>query len=208
MAIAEFKISLSLIGTIVNKIKNIVPTIKNLAFRPKAIIEFKTQRVIVKNSGGIESHISYPCILISFTKDVKINVGSIKINNESLSYLLSTDDNFLRQNERSKDPHTITNNRIMPFVSKNWKNLTQRKCWYPIERLEQEVFPICIGTNKHSFLFNKIKKPHVFFSGKNLVLSLDIDGDDYQYCVPTIDVCKVIVENLISNKPPARIESE
>ncbi len=195
--VAEVKISVAFIGGLLKSIYGIIPKLINNCRRPKAKIDIRNQNIIVKDGSNVESHISYPCIRISFEKDAKIDVGSIKINNESLACMLSCDPNHLRQNKGSKEPYTIINNRIMPFVYDNWSKLTQQKtCLFEIESHEQEVFPLYIKKEMSHSIFSPKKNSLVFFPKKKLILSLNIDGVDYEYGLDLIDSCKVIINNL------------
>jgi hypothetical protein len=193
---AEINFNVAFIGNVIKLIWNIIPTLMNLLRRPKACIEFKNQNIRFKNSKDIESHITYPCILIAFTKDVKIDARSININNESLHCMLSNDPNHLRQNPESKESHTVINNRIMPFVYDKWGELTQRACWFEIKSKEQEVFPLYINTVMSHGIFNPKKNSRVFAPKTKLILSLNIDGSDYEYGISLINACKVIINNL------------
>lgn len=127
-----------------------------------------------------------------FKKDVKIDVRSIKVNNESLS----KDQNYLLQNPESNESHTVTNNKIMPFVYGNWGNLTQRACWFEIKKLEQEAFPLNVNKEMSHFIFRSLQKTRVFFPKTKLILSLNIDGLDCEYGISLINACKVIINNL------------
>jgi len=197
--IAELKFSVSFIGNVIKAALDIFPKLINWCKRPKANIEIKNQNIIFKDSKGKESHVFYPCILISFTKDVKIDVRSIKINNESLSVMLSRDSNHLRQNQNSQEPHTVVNARIMPFVYENWQHLTQRACHFDIKAHEQEVFPLYLKESMSHTVFSHKKKPRVFFPKKNIVLSLNVNGTDYEYSIPLLKACQVIINNMAFN---------
>ena len=194
--VAEIKISLAFVSTIIKSIWNFFPTVINYIFRPKAKIEIKNHNIVIKDNQNIESHISYPCILISFPKDVKIDVGSIKINNESLTCMLSRDPHFLNQKEGSQNQVTITNNRIMPFVSKNWSEICQKVFWFEVKNHEQEAFPLYFKQGMSNFLFNHKKKPKIFMARKKLIISMCIDGKTYEYALPILDVCELVINNL------------
>ncbi len=195
----ELKISLSIVGSVLKSILGALPKILNLCRRPKAKVEIKNQNIIFKDQNSIESHISYPCILISFKKDIKIDVRSIKINNETLHCMLSRDPNHLRQNPNSKEPHSIINNRIMPFVYNNWSQLTQKTFLFQIKSQEQEVFPLYIK-EMSCCLFSQKKNPRLFFPKSKVTLSFDANGSSYEYGISLMEACKVIINNL-SSKP-------
>ena len=194
--VAEIKISIGFVLSIIKSIWNFFPTIINYISRPKAKIEIKNQHIVIKNNQDIESHLNYPCILITFSQDVKVDARSIKLNNETLTCMLSRDPIFLNQKDGSKDQIAITNNRIMPFVSENWLTLNQKACNFEIKKLEQEAFPLFIHQEMSHFLFNHKKDPKVFMAKKKLIISMCIDGKTYEYALPILDVCKLIINNL------------
>ena len=97
----EIKISIGFVFSIIKSVCNFFPKIINYISRPKAIIEIKNQLIVTRNNQGVESHLRYPCILISFTQDVKVDVRSIKLNNETLTCVFSRDPNFLNQKEEN-----------------------------------------------------------------------------------------------------------
>ena len=192
--ITELKISVAFIRVFLKSIYEVIPKLVNLCRRPKANIEIRNQNIIVKDSDGVESHLSYPCILVSFKKDLKIDVGSIKINNERFCGMLSADTNYLKQSGQ----FFVTNNRIMPFIKENWQNLTQKKCLFEIRSYEQEVFPLNINTSMSHAIFKPKVKARVFFPSKKLIFSFNADGKFYEYGIPLIGSCKVIINNLAS----------
>ncbi|MDD3019722.1 MAG: hypothetical protein PHX61_01925 [Alphaproteobacteria bacterium] len=194
--IAEFKISLAFIGSIIKTIWNTIPTILNLCTRPKAKIEIKNHNIIVTDNDQAQHHYSYPTISISFEKDVKIDVRSIHINNETLHCMMSRDPIYLRQNQNSQEPLTITNNDLMVFIHQNWSTLTQQACLFEIAAHEQQVLPLYLREGMSNCLFNTIKKPRIFFPQKKLCLSMNIDGKDYQYSLNLLEVSKVVINNL------------
>jgi hypothetical protein len=200
--VAELKFSVAFIWKIIKSIKDVIPTLLNLLCRPKADIEIRHQHIIFKNMNGVESMIDYPCILISFKKDVKIDVRSIKINNESLTCMLSRDKNYLRLNQKSKESHTVINNNIMRLVSDNWQNLNQQACWLDIKNLEQEALPLNFNKEMSHCIFSPLESAHVFAPKSKLVLSLNIDGSNYEYGISLIDACRVIVNYLASRSLP------
>ena len=184
------------IGSILKYIQQFIPIVMNYSCRPKCKIEIKHQYIVIKNGDNVESHVSYPCILLSFKKDMRIDVRSIKLNNETLNGLLSSDPNFLKQQEGSTNKITITNNKIMTFISKNWFEIHQKACFFDIRKFEQEVLPLFLEKGNSHFLFNHKKDPRVFSSKEKLVISLCIDGKTYEYALPILDVCKVVINNL------------
>ncbi len=174
----------------------LIPKLINLLCRPKVIAEVKNQNIIYRNNLNAESHASYPCIIISSKKDLKIDVRSIKLNNESFYCMLSRDPHFLRQNLQQADHITIANNKIMPFVHQNWSQLTQKSCWFEIKKHEQEALPLYIHKEMSHFIFNPKKKSRVFFAKSKVILSLNIDGTEYDYGIPLIDLCRIVINNL------------
>ena len=194
--ITELKISIAFIGSVLKAIWNTIPTIVNLCIRPKAKREIKNHNIIVTDNDQAQHHYSYPAILISFEKDVKIDVRSIRINNETLSCMMSRDPIYLRQNPNSQEPLTITNNGLMVFIKDNWSTLTQQACPYEIAAHEQQVLPLYLKEGMSNCLFNPIKKPRIFFPKKKLCLSMNINGKDYQYGLNLLEVSKVVINNL------------
>jgi hypothetical protein len=192
----DVKISVSLIISAIKWVWNIIPTLKNYALRPKADLTIKNHIIVIKDKNDAEHHINYPCLLLSFQKDVRIDLRSIKLNNETLHCLLSSDPNFLNQKESSQNKITITNNRIMPLISENWLILCQQACYFDIKRLEQEAFPLFIKQGKSHFLFNHKKDSRIFSPKNKLIISMCIEGKTYEYALPLLDVCKVIINNL------------
>jgi hypothetical protein len=192
----EFKLSISIIGGALKAIRNTIPTVINLCTRPKAKIEIKGHLIIVADNNQVTSHHSYPSILISFEKDVKIDVGSIGINNETLKCMMSRDPIFLRQNLRSKEPLSIKNNDLMVFIKTNWSTLTQQRCFFERAAHEQQALPLYLKEDMSHCLFKKIKKPRIFFPQKKLCLSMNINGKDYQYGLNLLKVSKVVINNL------------
>lgn len=193
--ITELKISIAFIGSVLKTIWNTIPIIINLCARPKAKIEIKNHNIIVTDSNRTEHHHSYPAILISFEKDVRIDARAIKVNNETLHCMMSRDPIYLRQNPNSQEPHTITNNGLMVFIKDNWSTLTQQACPYEIAAHEQQVLPLYLKEGMSSCLFNPIKKPCIFFPKKKLCLSMNINGKNYQYGLNLLEVSKVVINN-------------
>jgi len=194
--ITEFKVSIAFIGSVLKTIWNTIPTVINLYTRPKAKIEIKNHNIIVTDNSQTQHHLPYPAILISFKKDVKVDVRSIRINNETLHCMMSRDPIYLRQNSNSQEPLTITNNDLMVFIYQNWSTLTQQTCLFEIAAHEQQVMPLYLREGMSHSLFNLIKKPRIFFPKKKLCLSMNIDGKDYQYGLNFLKVSKVVINNL------------
>ncbi len=191
----EINFSASIIGSIIKSIWNLIPTIKNYLLRPKANIQIKHNIIEIEEQSKTH-HINYPCIMISFKRDTKIDVSSIKLNNQTLHGMLSRDPNFLNQNPSSKNPITVKNNRIMPFISDNWLELNQKPCHFDFKKLEQEAFPLFVKKEMSHFLFNPKNKSRLFRPKTKLTLSLNIEGQEYEYGIQLIDACKVIINNL------------
>lgn len=194
--IAEIKISISLLISFFKAVYSFVPTSINLCFRPKAEIQIKNHCIVIEGQDGVESHLSYPCILIGFKKDVEVDVSSVKINDQSFYGMLSRDPNFLNQNQNSKDPHVIKNNNLMRIVSQNWLEITQGTYLFKIKSYQQEVFPLYVKGGMSNFIFNSKKKARVFFPKQKLIFSIKINGSDYQYGISMMAACKVIINNL------------
>ncbi|MFH1157614.1 MAG: hypothetical protein V1721_01825 [Pseudomonadota bacterium] len=189
--VAEFKIGSGVVIGVAKYIWRLIPTVMNYACRPKASIEVKRQNIVVRDVNGTESHICYPCILLSFKKDVRIDVRSIKLNNETLTNIFGTDPIYLNQKNTGTNKVTITNNRLMPFVSDNWQQLTQQACYFDVKKFDQEAIPFC--TERANLLFSYKKEPKVFCAKKKLVISLCVEDHTYEYALPILDVCKVVI---------------
>ncbi len=84
----------------------------------------------------------------------------------------------------------------MPFVSENWLALHQQTCNFEIKKLEQEALPLFINQEMSHFLFNHKKDPKVFRAKQKLIISMCIDGKTYEYSLPILDVCKLVINNL------------
>lgn len=193
--VAELKVSISIIGNVLKTIWNTIPMVINLCMRPKAKIRIKNHNIIVTDSNQTEHHHSYPAILISFEKDFKVDVRSIRINNETLHCMMSRDPIYLRQNSNSQETLTITNNDLMVFIHQNSRALTQQACPFEIAAHEQQVLPLYLKEGMSNCIFKAISKPRIFFPKKKLCLSMNIDGKDYQYGLNLLEVCNVVINN-------------
>lgn len=194
--VLEIKLSLHTILALLKSIWNIIPSLLNIIVRPKATIQIRNQIIETEDINGNIHHYNYPSVLISFNRGVKIDIGSIRLNNETYMCLLSRDDNFLKQDKNSKHPITVKNNKLMPFVKENWLALTGRSLYLSFDRLEVIVLPLCVKKQGVNFLFLPLKTTKTFLPANKLILSLNIDGKDFEYSLPLLSVCKVVINHL------------
>jgi len=168
----------------------------NLIFRPKIKLDIRNHNIVVCKR-DVDSHVSYPCVFMTFPQDVDVQISSIKINNETLMCMLSRNEIFSKQGQGSKNQVIIKNNIIMPFISENWLDLCQQGRILTFKAHKTEVFPLIVNKSMSHWVFSVKENPKVFRPKSKVVVSLDVNGHSYDYGLPLMKCSKVIIDNLV-----------
>lgn len=194
--VLDIKVSIGIVGAIFKFLKQPFKAVWNGLWRPKIKIVFKNHVIVIKDSSEKESHQNYPCLLVSFSETVKLNAKDIKINNETLSCLFQSDKNFLNQKDGSQNRVEVLNCPIYKQFSEKWLDVLQGTVFIDVPNHEPLIIPLDFKKAKSHILFNPKKNPKLLCASKKLILTLNINGKDFEYGIPLDKVCKVVINHL------------
>jgi hypothetical protein len=188
----ELKLSLSLIGAAFKFVQQPFCALWNFLSRPKANIDFRNHNIVVKDNDGVEHHINYPCLFVWFNQNQKLDLKKIKLNNESLQGLVSSDQYFLRQNSSGQNRVEIMGCEVYKYFN----DTSKVQILVEVPAFEVLIIPLCLEKGKSNLIFNAKKNSKLLFPSKKFTLTLNINGKDYEYGIGLVSFCKVVVNNL------------
>lgn len=181
------KISISLGKFVWLYIKSPLLKTLNLLRRPKLIIKFKIEHFDFIGENQAIARINIPYIAITNNKHQKIKIIPSLVFFNNICYAQMYNSDILRQLDETKKLQVkpIDNTEIMyKYFKDNCFEITQGRASFLIAPEQTKIFPIMLIGCTITNLMQKKKNSRLFMSNKKIILTLNINGKNYEYGLP------------------------
>lgn len=172
-------------GFIFAHIINSVPKAMNLLRRPKLSVSMKLGSITFSSIDNKEHKFTYFTLTIKnmCSKSYKLNLGGGLVNKESYQSIVSSDINFSKFSNESKEPWVKCDDDVYNFIKENKQKIQKNTCIYEVEPHQAIDLPMNLLGTRAKYIIDKKNKTNLFCQNSKICISLEINNKIYDYGV-------------------------